>query len=591
MRIKINDFLSIRKAEFSIDTGITVFAGKNGCGKSQLLLGIAQTNSESDILEELGFLSRYRDENSQIEIYPEPDLILYRPAIRVTQESNEEFSYTRPLNSIINSESKVGYVRHTKARSENLYGILSNFYIAGTNKNADPETSKRWEILVSLFNEVFGKQLCAEVNIFNGTKIGVRLKNNMISPMTTLSTGELEFLSLLSDLLLEYRFRTDEINSDLSSLNMRKIAGDTRSLPKSNMILIDELDAHFHPDLQRKIIDIITPLCKDKYVIITTHSPSVMLSVPSDNLFYMYSAKESKDNQIVKVSDDIILYNALAEMYQGFIADIKLASHLNDANNNIILRYTQQCLETPNVISGSISRDYDPQVSSIRNVIFSQQPNTIVEVGAGKGRLLTAFAGFDKSFLAPITYCAIEPNENLHNELLDMAKKANLIDRTNQFKVESGYQSCPPYDFCIMANLIHEIPPTELADFFNSYIRLANPGATIAILEVAELGVGEENFTMFGPDAIKAIFSCHKEFCQFRSVQHHTARGMILYDMNLKVISNNFSVTQEDIVTGLKKIVEVESNFLSQKNDSTLSYAFHIHNLAYATLNLQKMQQ
>ena len=83
MKIKVKDFLSIKNAEFEIQKGISIIAGKNGSGKSQLLLGIAQKISKSNLAEEMGFPKKIVDpEVPQIEIEEMPELVLYRPPIR-----------------------------------------------------------------------------------------------------------------------------------------------------------------------------------------------------------------------------------------------------------------------------------------------------------------------------------------------------------------------------------------------------------------------------------------------------------------------------------------------------------------------------
>jgi len=41
MKIEIKDFCALKRVEFEINPGISIIAGKNGCGKSQLLMALA----------------------------------------------------------------------------------------------------------------------------------------------------------------------------------------------------------------------------------------------------------------------------------------------------------------------------------------------------------------------------------------------------------------------------------------------------------------------------------------------------------------------------------------------------------------------
>ena len=600
INIEIKNFLSIKQAQFSVEKGITVIAGKNGCGKSQLLLGIAQRclpdsfELKNVLLNEAGFHDKYCPNLIEsVSLNPLPALPLYRPAIKhIAEETREsEFAELKSLSHFVNADEKVGYLLGTQTKLSNLYGILANFYNAGTNENVDPEIRARWQMICDKFKAVFDKEILGEINFYNGTKIGTLLDDGSISSLNTFSTGELEFLSLLSDLVFEYEFSENE-GIETPTLNLGKIRGSHQNIQKATMVLIDELDAHYHPDLQRKIINVIEPLCKEKYVIITTHSPSIMLSVNSDRLYYMNDSRNyTGTNQLVRVSDDVQLYSYLSNMYQGFIADIQLSRHISDATNNQILNYAKECLLPPTVVQGNVKREDDPQISTIRAAMNYTNPNVVIEVGAGRGRILTAFSGIDDRTLKKLEYFAIEPQSALHSEISEMAEKTGFAKRVKRFSISDCVNEKTCYDLCIMVNLIHEISPKELAEFFNNYIRLANRNAVITILE-AEFANGEELYTMFYPEAVKKIFENYTLQCKFYSSVHHSYNGTVLYDMNLRILDNNFCITREDIIKGLREIVNTESGWirLNKGNGcSAIQFAFKCHNLAYSALNLHEM--
>ncbi len=53
------------------------------------------------------------------------------------------------------------------------------------------------------------------------------------------------------------------------------------------LVIIDEIDAHLHPTWQRKVVPMLTSMFPNIQFIITTHSPQVVSSVSSENLFVL----------------------------------------------------------------------------------------------------------------------------------------------------------------------------------------------------------------------------------------------------------------------------------------------------------------
>ncbi|NVM31673.1 MAG: ATP-binding protein [Candidatus Helarchaeota archaeon] len=55
--------------------------------------------------------------------------------------------------------------------------------------------------------------------------------------------------------------------------------------PQNAVILIDEADAHLHPDLQRRYLRLLRYLGKGNQIILTTHSPEMMMEAGPDSLY------------------------------------------------------------------------------------------------------------------------------------------------------------------------------------------------------------------------------------------------------------------------------------------------------------------
>lgn len=599
MKIKVKDFLSIKNAEFEIQKGISIIAGKNGSGKSQLLLGIAQKISKSNLAEEMGFPKKIVDpEVPQIEIEEMPELVLYRPPIRELCENNRsvEYGYCRPLNQIINSNDLTGYTNQIQNRAKNIYAIISNFAIAATSKKSTRSMRERWKKLTDTFKDVFGKELSYDINIFNGIKVGVTIGPDTICSFNTLSTGELEFIALMCDLLLEYNLiYPDENNEEKKETNKQT----KRKIDKADMILIDELDSHFHPDLQRKILDSIKDLCQDKYVIITTHSPSLMLSAPSDKLFYLenseacYSEKDnSYKNQITKLSEDYMMFRKISELYSGFSTDARYAEHLKNSESFELIKYAEECMKDPEVFGGEKGKESDSQTSTMQNFLLAFENPVIVEIGCGLGRTLAAFHSMDPESLSKITYFGVDINPENIDGILKFAEEKKISEKFKSFN--AGLHFDQKADVCIFANVIHEIPRQVLASELKKYLKYLNPGGKVLILECLELPVGEKDYVVFNFDALKLLLkeSLGNGSLSIKQTTPKSHSGIPLMNAVVTVYSpEDIKIENSDVIDALQYIVENEckklnDHFTGKANLSSKSFAHTTHNLAHAQMAL-----
>ena len=85
--------------------------------------------------------------------------------------------------------------------------------------------------------------------------------------------------------------------------------------PKGAIILFDEADAHLHPDLDRRYIEVLREIGKGNQLWLTTHSPEMMMAAGSESLYTILKEQPSVGgNQFVRVSDSQQLHEALAEV-------------------------------------------------------------------------------------------------------------------------------------------------------------------------------------------------------------------------------------------------------------------------------------
>lgn len=85
--------------------------------------------------------------------------------------------------------------------------------------------------------------------------------------------------------------------------------------PDNAVILFDEVDAHLHPDLERKYLGVFRKMSEANQIILTTHSPEIMIAAGSESLFSLSKRQGSAgENQLVRVTGSQDLHSTLSEV-------------------------------------------------------------------------------------------------------------------------------------------------------------------------------------------------------------------------------------------------------------------------------------
>ncbi|MDD3340276.1 MAG: AAA family ATPase [Lachnospiraceae bacterium] len=92
-------------------------------------------------------------------------------------------------------------------------------------------------------------------------------------PVRMLSDGEKGIISLVADIA----YRMALLNPDLLE-NVLETPG---------VVLIDEIDMHLHPMWQKKIVADLTNTFPNVQFVMTTHSPSILVNVPKENIWVL----------------------------------------------------------------------------------------------------------------------------------------------------------------------------------------------------------------------------------------------------------------------------------------------------------------
>jgi len=85
--------------------------------------------------------------------------------------------------------------------------------------------------------------------------------------------------------------------------------------PKGAIILFDEADAHLHPDLERRYLEVLREIAEGNQFWLTTHSPEMMISAGTESLYTVLKEPISQGgNQFMRVTNNEDLHAVLSEV-------------------------------------------------------------------------------------------------------------------------------------------------------------------------------------------------------------------------------------------------------------------------------------
>jgi len=163
--------------------------------------------------------------------------------------------------------------------------------------------------------------------------------NNREFDFQTLSSGYLAIFEILADLL---------VRSEFFEITPNELQG---------IVLIDEIDAHLHISLQKKILPFFTELFPQIQFIVSTHSPFVITSTDNDTVVYDISSGEFFEEDLSRYS-----YEAV----------IKGLFHVNPISSEI-----NKSIETLKDLLNESSINYDNIRSIVKDLIQLEKNNLL----------------------------------------------------------------------------------------------------------------------------------------------------------------------------------------------------------------------
>lgn len=85
--------------------------------------------------------------------------------------------------------------------------------------------------------------------------------------------------------------------------------------PRGAIILFDEADAHLHPDLERRYLQVLRSIGRGNQLWLTSHSPEMMIAAGSDSLYTVLKEPQTNNgSQFVRVTSSEQLHSVLSEV-------------------------------------------------------------------------------------------------------------------------------------------------------------------------------------------------------------------------------------------------------------------------------------
>lgn len=272
-RLKVNSFRHITNLEITFEHPITVISGSNTIGKTSLLLLLACSHERFKKIDSTSPSPSIREQSWS-------DVMTFTSHETATNNySYELFWRVGPVKK--NGEGK----RLSTSRAWSGLGKKSSDTSRMNAKIRDREV-RLIDLERMLPARGFTNALYKKANSASGTRLSDDVEKAFASifGITEVEISEVgghinKFCYLISKPHLPAYSTYNAATGEESLISMLR---DIIDSPRDSLVLIDEIEAGFHPSVQRKLVDVIQYISwhHKKQFIITTHSPTILASVP-----------------------------------------------------------------------------------------------------------------------------------------------------------------------------------------------------------------------------------------------------------------------------------------------------------------------
>jgi predicted ATP-binding protein involved in virulence len=331
-KIKIKIPFSNKEVEINVDGKTLILTGGNGCGKTQLIefifeklmSAVVDKNNNKTVQEVQSILlsnqnelskigpahKNYNHYTNQVEILEKQLNEVKNPSLEIDNldelvighqnftailsifEAMRKSEIIKPssvtnLDKLREEDKSISTQRNSKKKTSSMFeeflvsNIANQAFSESVKINNDPEEAIRIE--------KWFKKLDVDLqNLFEDPLLQLKFDSNSFifkihqpnkEPYTlqTLSSGFSSIMSIYADLITKISLR---------SINPEDLTG---------IVIIDEVDAHLHVSLQKKILAFLINSFPKVQFIVTTHSPFVVTSIDNAVIYDLSTCQQIED--------------------------------------------------------------------------------------------------------------------------------------------------------------------------------------------------------------------------------------------------------------------------------------------------------
>lgn len=348
---RIENFRNLKLAECTNPPDFMVICGGNGCGKSAVL------NALMTAKEHAGAYGNFEFDPRTVSADADQALITMQLSFADNEREfvRRQFSYECPESDEIVIEIKKGGQARAPKRSrlvKDLLGWYSKSYLNSpgffdyidAHRPVPKVTLSTWDASFLSDERAKGTLGAAGTAKFQHTKAylaGLAMQDiqeaqashragnvvfkDSLKPIRDFFDGFFAPMKFKDVLIhtspFEFAIETPRGTIDLDDLS----AGEKEVLntfirfhqlnPRAAVILFDEADAHLHPDLERRYLQVLRQIGNGNQLWLTTHSPEMMIEAGTESLYTVLKQPQANNgNQFVRVTSSEQLHSALTEV-------------------------------------------------------------------------------------------------------------------------------------------------------------------------------------------------------------------------------------------------------------------------------------
>lgn len=276
-------------------SGLNILVGPNNSGKSTLIEAVHMLSVNRDIIPQTA-----RNELTNKKVFIEAvDEIENVMTLSTTENGGAYVERKWNGSKIISGENKLNtYVLNNK---RNFSSTFSNNYQQSRdnyNGNAGNDEYRK----DNYYNQNFGGRLLEIYN--NKRSIFDECLGKVFNPVPEWTIDSING----GEMFLEFSFNGVEHSSQGAGdgyINIFNIIDALYDSEENNVILIDEPEVSLHPDIQKKLLEVLIEYSKDKQIIVSTHSPYfINWNVISDKAKIIRFKKDNNQIKVFEMKDD-----------------------------------------------------------------------------------------------------------------------------------------------------------------------------------------------------------------------------------------------------------------------------------------------